>query len=929
MSARASAKRALRRLSGYVAVAVLSLVILLGAGVAVTQTSWFKNWLRQKAVSQAAQYLNGELTIKRLSGNIFTGVELEGVGLHHEGQTVVAMDRLIVHYSPLTMISQGVILDSIALENPTILLQRDDAGWNFNRFVKTRRNTGGRGAPPITMEAIAIDNGHLIVRDRDRLMEDLTRLNTRFRFAYEKPGIAVSIAEFSATGAETKVRSLAGDLRFDRGSIAARNLAIRTDGSKLVTAVSYSGPKERLLEIDLDAERLSLPEIGRYFRPLANITLEPSVDVTARGTLDALSMKVAVASSAGSAEGPLVGHFGGGSKSLEGRLDVRDVDMAQILNRKEWKTRVTGQADFDWRFSPAEIDFSFAGPQVEGLGYQAAGVRAKGVYQPAALRFDASGAAYGATATTHATFRFATKSRPLAYSLQGTFREVDLRRLPGRLSMPKLETQAAGTYRFEANGRNWSGSGELQESIVEGARFEAGTLVGIESRDRQLSYSASGRVASLNPRDFAAPLDVKWLDDDRLDGSLTGAFTFEGSGRRVDELVLHTKASLADSTLAGATFPNAEVDFHMEDRQIRANFAGPFQDIRGTLFTERKELADSTLSGSANMTIALTVPEVGPTELLEVNGTTRLESSTIAGVTIESGQAAGSFANQTAVIKELALSGPDVKASAAGTLALGETGESNVAFDVAVTNVDPLAKRFNRPLAGSAHVVGEAKGPASNLTITGAIGANRLRYGTNLDALTLNSKYTVQLPNFDIEQARIQSDTGATFMTIAGHNLPRVTAKTVYEKHQLDFEAMLEEERRSLGLGGNVIFHPEHDEMHMRALNFTVGQTQWSLPQGQEVTARYADDSVTLDNFVLQRGDQRVTAAGTVAIGSGSANLANDLNVRRRQRPGAGHQRAAAGQPFTCGCAECHRRDSRYAQRSDCAIRLCAHRRDG
>ncbi len=318
----------------------------------------------------------------------------------------------------------------------------------------------------------------------------------------------------------------------------------------------------------------------------------------------------------------------------------------------------------------------------------------------------------------------------------------------------------------------------------------------------------------------------------------------------------------------------------MEDRQIRANFAGPFEDIRGTLFTERKELADSTLSGSANMAIALTVPEVGPTELLEVNGTTRLESSTIAGVTIESGQAAGSFANQTAEIKELVLSGPDVKASAAGTFAFGETGESNLAFDVAVTNVDPLAKRFNRPVAGSAHIVGEAKGPASNLTITGALGANRLRYGTNLDALTLNSKYTVQLPNFDIEQARIQSDTGATFMTIAGHNLPRVTAKAVYEKHQLDFEAMLEEERRSLGLGGNVIFHPEHDEMHMRALNFTVGQTQWSMPQGQEVTARYADNSVTLDNFVLQRGDQRLTAAGTVAVGAGSANLANDLNVR-------------------------------------------------
>ncbi len=224
--------RALHRLSRYVAIAVLSLVIMLGAGIAVTQTSWFKNWLRQKAVSQAAQYLNGELTITRLTGNIFTGIALEGVALRHEGQIAVAMDRLTVEYSPLTMISDGLIFDSMTLHNPSILLQRDDAGWNFSRFVKTRRNTGGRGAPPITMQSIAIDNGHLIVRDRGRLVEDLTRLNTQFRFAYEKPGIAVSIGQFSADAREMKVRRLAGDLRFDRGSIRARDLAIETDRTK-------------------------------------------------------------------------------------------------------------------------------------------------------------------------------------------------------------------------------------------------------------------------------------------------------------------------------------------------------------------------------------------------------------------------------------------------------------------------------------------------------------------------------------------------------------------------------------------------------------------------------------------------------------------------------------------------------------------------
>jgi translocation and assembly module TamB len=91
---------------------------------------------------------------------------------------------------------------------------------------------------------------------------------------------------------------------------------------------------------------------------------------------------------------------------------------------------------------------------------------------------------------------------------------------------------------------------------------------------------------------------------------------------------------------------------------------------------------------------------------------------------------------------------------------------------------------------------------------------------------------------------------------------------------------MFEEDVRSLGIGGNVIFHPDHDEVHLRALDLTVGKTQWALPQGQEVTARYSDNSVTLDNFTLERGGQRLTAAGTVAIGAGSANLVNDLVVR-------------------------------------------------
>jgi autotransporter translocation and assembly factor TamB len=455
-----------------------------------------------------------------------------------------------------------------------------------------------------------------------------------------------------------------------------------------------------------------------------------------------------------------------------------------------------------------------------------------------------------------------------------------MRRLPERLAMPELETQASGAYVFEAQGRNWAGAGTLDESMVEGARFEPGMQLSIESRDRQLSYSASGNVASLNPRRFAAPLDVEWLDDERLEGSLTGKLTFTGSGRTVDDLVIHTEGSLVDSTLAGTRFPSAAVDFRMAAREIQARFAGPFEALPGSLFTQRKELEGTTLNGSADMFVTLAVPKAGPAELLTVSGTTALKESTIAGMTIESAEATGSFANSTVEVEQLAIKGPDVTASVAGTLALGDSGKSNLAYDVAVTNLEPLATRFGQPVAGSAHVVGEASGPAAAMTIAGKLGANRLRYGTNMDALTATSTYTVQVPNFDITQGRVDAETFATFVTIAGRNLPRVTAKTTYEHSQLQFETLVEEDRRSLGLGGNVVFHPDHDELHLRALDLTVGQTQWALPQGQEAIAKYSSDSITLENFVLQRGVQQLTASGTVAIGAASADAANNLTVQ-------------------------------------------------
>src|SRR5256885_5744711 len=76
---------------------VIVLTLIVGAAAAaiiVSQTAWFKNWLRGYIVREANQYLNGTLSIERLGGSLFFGVEMENIGVSMDGHQVVAGESI-------------------------------------------------------------------------------------------------------------------------------------------------------------------------------------------------------------------------------------------------------------------------------------------------------------------------------------------------------------------------------------------------------------------------------------------------------------------------------------------------------------------------------------------------------------------------------------------------------------------------------------------------------------------------------------------------------------------------------------------------------------------------------------------------------------------------------------------------------------------
>src|SRR5436190_7462177 len=153
--------RVLRRLV-HVLIIILTLVVgAAAAAIIVSQTVWFKNWLRGYIVREANQYLNGTLSIQRLGGSLFFGIEMENIALSMDGNPVVAVKDLGLDYSAFELIAKGLSVDSIRLDHPVIYLRREGDGWELSRIVKKQATEADRSGPgkPIAIEDIGISDG--------------------------------------------------------------------------------------------------------------------------------------------------------------------------------------------------------------------------------------------------------------------------------------------------------------------------------------------------------------------------------------------------------------------------------------------------------------------------------------------------------------------------------------------------------------------------------------------------------------------------------------------------------------------------------------------------------------------------------------------------------------------------------------------------
>ena len=890
-----------KRITHVLLVVMMLVVGATAAAVIVSQTAWFKNWLRGYIVRQANTYLNGTVSIERLGGNLLFGVEMENIGVSIDGSQVVAVKDLGLNYNVFQLFTTNLSVDSIRLDQPVIYLRREGDTWSLSRLVKQQGSSGG--GKPMTIDAIGITDGSVIVdgpvgTSGVEVPKRFDHLDAKLALQYTPARYSIEITHVSFRGSEPAiaVNALSGGVSVNDDTVFVKKLALRTSE----TSLSIDGAVQHyrttpVFNLQVSSDKLSIPEIAQLIPALAGIRLQPSFNVKAQGPLDRLGVEMNVQSSAGMASGKLVADLAAPGQSVQGDLTVKHLDLSTLLDDPTQKSDITANAHVDLHgealsnVNTLRGTVSLDSPRLVAAGYVAERVHASARINGRQVGIDGSASAYGAAATVagHVTLPdLATSDRTVGYDVHGQARRLDLRQLPRELKIRPAATNVNAEYHAvgsvgsgsprtppepgarRARASVASGSSRtvvdlrFEPSTVAGARIAAGGTAGVTINRSDIAYRADVTVADLDLRKVGEQFRVPALATERYASSINGHLTANGSGTEPATLEVTASGTLNDTSILGGTIPQLTFNGGLNHDTARVKAAGSFSgfDPGGALGKpEAKGHVAGTLDVDA--TVAHVSHGVTP-DSVQADGTVTLGPSAIGGLEITRASLDGSYHDSTGDIRTLDITGRDVNVKARGTLALNETGQSNLEVHADSPSLEEIGKLIDQPIAGIGKVDAAVTGNRHALTAAGDVVGDGVKYGEN-GALTIASHFTVAVPELTVADATIVADTHATFVSIAGQDINELDAKTTYKQQQVEFDATAKQPQRSLGASGSLVLHPDHQEVHLQKLGLqTQGQT-WQLAPGSPATINYAQQAVAVNNLTLSNGAQQVAADGT------------------------------------------------------------------
>lgn len=574
----------MKKLLKYFGIVVAAFIVLIAILAAFTQTAIFKNWLKNKAVALAQSYVNGQVSIEALKGNLFTHFELEGLSISQKDERVIGIRRASINYNPLALLSNRIAVSRFKLEAPKVLLvQREDKSWNIAELIKT--DTTVAEAPgdsvfnwQIQLASLQIDSGFAELRGIDTTQAGLPReirnlqLALGFVYSPERLNLSLENLSFEAHDPDLKFQMLQSGVELDQDEV-------ETDGVTLQTKAS------------LAASDLKIPAL--------NIYGDPRLELKASGSLKDLALSIDL-------------WIGGGTVNLRSQLQVEEepyayrvqgnfsqINLAEITNEHEFESDLNLEVEIDGKgveWGNLNTHFDIVAVRSYAFNKKIETLVLNGDARGDSITFSGNIAALGA----HSNYagQFVSTNGRASYQLRGDFRHLNLARALDDSSMASdlsfdFRLAGRGTTMNELSGNfvlNLSPS-QINKVAVDSAQidlslkderlivdtFDVASPIGQMQAAGTFGLWKNGML-SFNAKfeDLARLAEVVPLDSLQGEASLSGQI-----GGLLDSLALEAKLNLQRAGMAEITVGefDGNISGYLANNKSFLTFAGEASNI--------------------------------------------------------------------------------------------------------------------------------------------------------------------------------------------------------------------------------------------------------------------------------------------------------------------------------------------------------------
>ena len=417
------------------------------------------------------------------------------------------------------------------------------------------------------------------------------------------------------------------------------------------------------------------------------------------------------------------------------------------------------------------------------------------------------------------------------FHLTGHATRLDLRQLPKTVPVPHMRSNL--TFDYDATGRFQKpvlvGAATFDESTFLDAQISAGSHGTIDTRGERVTYSADGNARNLDIGQIGEEFDLATLREPQFAGTVGGDFNLAGAGSSLDDLTIDVKGTRVAAALFGGQFSEGDLDLQIRNDSLAGSGRGQFKRIDSAILVDDPRVA-GTLNGRFDMKGSFPgLFGAGfDSSVSVVSGSLSVADSRLKGIDIQTATVAGEFDRGLATLTTGEAKTAIGTASGKGRLAISR-GESDFTYDIDIADASQLKDFLSISAKGRGAFKGRAVGPLEQTRIDGTFTASDIDVA-GISAQSASGNYHLEGSPSHLADLTISGDGSATFVSAFGRNLGNATAKLRYSQERLegDLEAHLPDARVAR-ISGNVLVHPEHNELHVSALRIELANERWVL----------------------------------------------------------------------------------------------------